>query len=480
MDYPTDLLIGGNLHPGRGTARPVENPANEDTITYVNDASDEDIQQAVRSASQAWREWASTPEHARAAALRQLATRIGDRREELSQLLVAEVGKPIVQAEAEIDATMAFTTHAASLLETRCDEIRYTGNRNEEIWTRRRPYGVCAAIIPWNYPSALVTRKLAPAVAAGNAIVIKADEKTPLSALAIARLVGESGLFPAGLINVVTGPGDRVGRALVRSPETDLITMTGSTGAGKAILADAAELVKPVSLELGGKAPFIVMADADLDVAVRDAVLSRHTNCGQVCIANERTFVHSSVYEKFSERYVEAVAGLTTADPRDRATEVGPKISRQELDKTVATMRASVAAGARIRIGGDRLSEGDYAHGHWCAPTVLTDVTDDMPVMRDELFGPVTPITSFSDWSDVVRRSNATDYGLSAYVYTNDLSVAMAASRDLSFGEVYINRAGPEEVNGFHAGFHQSGLGGDDGAHGLDGYFQKQTVYLNY
>lgn len=480
MTYQTRLLVAGELRQGGGAPRTVENPANQDVLATVHDASDADVAEAIDAAARAWQDWAVTPEAERATALRSLAARLDDRRDRLAEVLVAEVGKPIVEAEGEIGATVGFLTHTASLLETRVDEIRYTGNRDEEIWTRRRPYGVVAAIIPWNFPSALVTRKLGPALAAGNAIVLKADEKTPLSALAIAAEIAESGLFPPGLVSVLTGAGERVGRALVRSPHTNLVTMTGSSAAGKAILADAAVLVKPVSLELGGKAPFIVMPDSDIEIAARDAVTSRHLNCGQVCIANERTFVHESVYPEFVERYVDLVSSLIVGDPRERTTQVGPKVSGDELEKTLTGLRTSVSAGATVLTGGDRLTGSGYDRGYWVAPTVLGDVADDMPVMHDELFGPVTPVTPFGDWPEVVRRSNATRYGLSAYVYTSDLSVAMAASRDLSFGEVYVNRVGPEEVNGFHAGFHESGLGGDDGAHGLDGYFRKQTVYMRY
>lgn len=480
MPYSTELLIAGRQRPGGGSARAVENPANEETIAQVNDATLEDADEAINAAATAWKEWARVPEPERAAALRGLAALVRNSAADLSATIVAELGKPIRQAQDELGGTSGFLEHAASLLETRHDEIRYTGRAREEVWTRRRPRGVVAAIIPWNFPSALVTRKIGPAIAAGNAIVVKADEKTPLSALAIGDLVTRSGLFPDGLINVITGPGESVGRHLVRSPLTNLITMTGSSSAGKAILADAAELVKPVSLELGGKAPFIVMGDADVDRAVEDAVASRHMNCGQVCIANERTFVHRDIYEDFVQRYVSAVGDLVIADPADKATDVGPKVSNPELDKTLQILHDSVDAGARCLIGGGRPAGRAYQRGHWVQPAVLADVTDGMPIMTDEVFGPVTPITAFESYDEVITRANNTRYGLSAYVYTDDLSTAMSFSNDLEFGEVYINRAGPEEINGFHVGFKESGIGGDDGAHGLEGYFRKQTVYLRY
>jgi lactaldehyde dehydrogenase/glycolaldehyde dehydrogenase len=475
------LLIGGQLQPGGGSPREVENPATGAALCRVNDASGADAEQAIAAAAGSWRDWAAVPAPARAALLRRLAEQIGAEQDWLAEILVAEVGKPIIEAEGEVQAAVGFIRHAASLLETRTDEIRYTGTSDEEIWTRRQPHGVVAAIIPWNYPSALVTRKLGPALAAGNAIVIKADEKTPLSALAIAQIVARSGLLPDGLVSVLTGPGDTIGRALVQSPATDLITMTGSSEAGKAILADAASLVKPVHLELGGKAPFIVMADADLDLAVRDAVLSRHMNCGQVCIANERTFVHESLYDDFVSRYATQVGELVVGDPRARDTQVGPKVSRAELDKTLRILQESISHGALVLAGGAKLAgPPGMEAGHWMTPTVVAHVTDEMPIMRDEVFGPVTPISAFADWTEVAARANASRYGLSAYVYSASLRTAMLASRDLAFGEVYVNRAGPEEINGFHTGYRESGLGGDDGAHGLDGYFRKQTVYVRY
>jgi lactaldehyde dehydrogenase / glycolaldehyde dehydrogenase len=455
-------------------------PATGEVLVEVPDASLADATAAVEAAGRAWREWAAVPELARADALRKLGSLLRQDSDRLASIIVDELGKPIAEAEGEVGGTVGFVEHAASLLETQADEIRFTRNRREEIWTRRRPYGVVAAIVPWNFPSALVARKLGPALAAGNAIVLKADEKTPLSALAIAEIVHSSGLFPDGLVNVLTGPGESVGHALVTSAGTHLVTMTGSSEVGKEILASAARLVKPVHLELGGKAPFIVMPDADLGTAVTDAVASRHLNNGQVCIANERTFVHESIFDDFLGRYVASVEALVVGDPHDRRTQIGPKVSEDELAKTLSIVGRAVEQGAKVLTGGNQLTDGDFSRGTWMAPTVIGDVSDDMDVMRNEVFGPVTPVSSFANWDEVVRRANASPYGLSAYVYTSNLETAMTASRDLEFGEVYINRVGPEEINGYHAGFRESGLGGDDGAHGLDGYSRKQTTYVRY
>lgn len=474
--YSTHLLIDGALRPGNGPIRAVENPTTGKILVEVHDADLADVKDSILAAGRAGRIWAEIPEWERARGLSKLSQLISERHDELASIIVDELGKPITNAREEVAGAVAFINYAVSLLITRTDEIRYTGNQSEEIWTRQRPYGVVVAIVPWNFPLALVTRKLGPALAAGNALIVKTDEKTPLSALALARIVAESDLFPPGLINILTGPGETVGRALVRSSGTDLITMTGSSGSGKAILADAAPMVKPVHLELGGKAPFIVLDDANLDEAVSDAIKSRHLNCGQVCIANERTYVHESIYNEFLDRYVASVGQLTVGDPHDVMTQVGPKVSLAELDKSLALVRSAVSQGAEVLVGGTRLPRA----GYFMEPTVLGNVEDHMDVIKQEIFGPVTPVVSFKTWDEVARRANESCYGLSAYVYTKSLRAAMNVSRDLEFGEVYINRVGPEEVNGFHSGFRESGLGGDDGKYGLEGYFRKQTVYMRY
>jgi len=470
-------LIAGELREGRGASREIENPATAEPAAVVADATEEDVDLAVGGARRAGAEWARRTYAERADVLREVADAIDGVSGELAATLVAEVGKPIREAEDEAKGAAGFFRYAASLAETLTDEVRYSRTGRERIIVQRRPQGVVGAIIPWNYPAALTARKIAPALAAGNGIVLKPDEKTPLSALVIARLLASSSL-PEGLVSILCGGRD-IGRRLVRHPGTDMITMTGSVAAGRAILADAAEQVTPVSLELGGKAPFIVLADADLELAVEGAVRSRHANNGQVCIAAERIYVHDDVYEQFVAAYTERVGRLVVGDPASRSTDIGPKISAPELAKSLSAIDAARAAGAAVRLGGGALSEAPFDRGHWMAPTVLTDVDDRMAIMRDETFGPVTPIARFSSWAEVAQRANDSRYGLSAYVYTSDLGAAMAAMDDLDIGEIYLNRVGPEELNGFHVGYRESGLGGDDGPHGLDLYFRRQTVYLN-
>jgi lactaldehyde dehydrogenase / glycolaldehyde dehydrogenase len=462
-----------------GQTRPVIDPATEVELARVPEAEADDAAKAIDAASAAFRSWSRLPAAERGGYLRAIADGIRARADELARLVVAEQGKPISEAHGELEGTAGFFDYYSGLARTIQGDIVPSDLPGEEIWIRRVPHGVVVGIIPWNYPSALTARKVAPAIVAGNTIVLKPHEDTPLSALALMDVIREVGL-PAGVVNVVTGAGAEVGAALVRDPRTTFVSMTGSVRAGRQILQDAAERVTPVSLELGGKAPLIVFDDADLDIAIPSAITSRYMNCGQVCICNERTYVHSSVYDDFVERYVEAVRELRVGDPTEATTDIGPKINRPELDKVSAMVDDAVGAGARTLIGGNVLQDGSFEKGFWYEPTVLVDVDHSMSILHDEIFGPVTPIMAFDDLDEVVDLANDSNYGLSAYLFTNDFQRVMRTVNDVRFGEVYVNRVGPEALQGFHVGYGQSGLGGDDGHHGLDLYLQRQTVYANF
>lgn len=476
----TRMFIGGTWRDAAdGATRPVIDPATEQVLAEVAEGSAADATAAIDAAERAFPAWSALPAESRAGYLRRIAAGIREREEELAQLVVAEQGKPITEARGEIGGTVGFFEYYAGLARTIQGEILPSDLPGEEIWIRRVPHGVVAGIIPWNYPSALTARKVAPAILAGNTIVLKPHEDTPLSALAVMEIIEQAEL-PAGVVNTVLGAGTQVGAALVQDPRTAFVSMTGSVRAGKQILVDAAEHVTPVSLELGGKAPLIVLEDADLDIAVPSAVTSRYMNCGQVCICNERTYVHRSRLDEFLERYVDAVRALRIGDPRDESTDIGPKVNRAELDKVAAMVDGARDAGARVLTGGRVLDDGDQARGFWYAPTVVVDVDHSMPLLRDEIFGPVTPVMAFDDFDEVVGLANDSHYGLSAYLFSNDFQRIMRAVNDVRFGEVYVNRIGPEALQGFHVGYRQSGLGGDDGLHGLDLYLQRQTVYANF
>jgi lactaldehyde dehydrogenase/glycolaldehyde dehydrogenase len=411
--------------------------------------------------------------------MRRVAGLIRDNSAELARLVVQEQGKPISEARGEVGGAAEFFDYFAEFARRIEGEILPSDVRDEQVWIQRVPVGVVVAIIPWNYPAALVSRKVAPALIAGDTIVLKPHEITPLSALFMAKLFEQAGV-PRGVVNVVTGAGETVGERLVQARGVDLISMTGSVPAGKAIMRSATDHLTPVSLELGGKAPFIVMPDADLDLAVRSAVTSRFMNCGQVCICNERTFVHRDIYDEFFESFVARVKELKLGDPLEDATDVGPKVSGEELVKVEAMVADATARGASVILGGKRPQPSPTAKGYWYTPTIITDVTPDMPIMQDEIFGPVVPIAPFNRFEDAVIASNGSRYGLSAYLFTRDLKRVMSAVRDIDFGELYVNRIGPESLQGFHVGYRQSGVGGDDGSHGLEIYLKKKTIYVNY
>ena len=472
------LLLGGRRLTADET-RPVEDPATGEVLAEVPEATDANVTEALEAAAAAQRAWARTTHPQRAEVLAAVLAEIDRHAEELARIVVAEQGKPIAEARGEVDGAKAFLDVALGNKYRDVGELVAPNSAGEQIAIREEPYGVVAAIIPWNFPAAIFARKVGPALMAGNAVVVKPSELTPLSALAMARVCQLAGL-PDGLVNVVCGAGRAVGRQLVEHPLTSMVTLTGSTRAGREVLAQAAEKVMAVSLELGGKAPVLVFPDADLDLAVGKAFEARFWNCGQVCTCNERTYVHASLHDEFVARFVERARAIELGDPADDGTELGPKVSAPEWDKVKGLVDGAVTAGAKVVLGGGR-PEGDrFARGHWFAPTVLTGVSNDMEIVRREVFGPVLPVLPFDGYDEAIAWANSTDYGLTAYVFTENLRTAMRATDDLEFGEVYVNEVGPEQFQAFHSGWKLSGLGGDDGRHGYDRYVRRKTVYLRY
>jgi lactaldehyde dehydrogenase/glycolaldehyde dehydrogenase len=472
------MLIGGRRVTTAAT-RPVENPATGEQLAAVPEATADHVAEALAAAAAAQRAWARASHPQRAEVLAAVMAEIDRHAEELARIVVAEQGKPITEARGEIGGARLFLDVALGNKYRDVGELVAPNTAGEQIAIREEPYGVVAAIIPWNFPAAIFARKVGPALMAGNAVVVKPSELTPLSALAMARVCQLAGV-PDGLVNVVCGEGRVVGRQLVEHPLTSMVTLTGSTRAGQEILAQAAGKVMAVSLELGGKAPVIVFPDADLDLAVGKAFEARFWNCGQVCTCNERTYVHASLHDEFVARFAELARGIRIGDPAADDTELGPKVSAAEWDKVKGLVDGAVAAGAKVVLGGDRPEGGRFTRGHWFAPTVLTGVSNDMEVVQREVFGPVLPVLPFDGYDEVIAWANSTDYGLTSYVFTEDLRTAMRASDDLEFGEVYVNAVGPEQFQAFHSGWKLSGLGGDDGRHGYDRYVRRKTVYLRY
>jgi len=456
----------------------VENPANERVLATIVEGSADDAQRALEAARRAGQAWARVPPIERGRLVSRLADAVGTDAERLALILVAEQGKPLDQARGEVGAAENFLRYAAENARRIRGDIFPSDHVDEEIHIRRVPHGVVVGLTAWNYPLALAARKLGPALVAGNAFVLLSHEFTPLSGLELAALADRVG-FPSGLFNVLTGRGRVVGQALVESPLTDLITMTGSTRAGQEIYAAGAKGLKVIRLELGGKAPLIVMDDADLELAVSSAVTARFANCGQVCTCNERMYLHRSIADEFTERFVERTRALGIADPMT-SPDLGPKISGGEVEKIVAIVEQGITAGAEVLLEGGPLNDGEYAKGHWYAPTVVSVDDNASPLMQQEIFGPVVPLMAVDSLEQAIDYANRTEYGLSAYVYTADQRRIMQAAQALDFGELYINRGIGEQVQGFHTGWKHSGLGGEDGQHGFEGYLRKQTMYLNW
>jgi lactaldehyde dehydrogenase/glycolaldehyde dehydrogenase len=473
-----ELFIGGQWI-ATGETRPVLDPATEEVVGEAPEATVSHAEQALEAAREAQREWGRRSYLERAAVVQQIVARIRARSEELARLVVAEQGKTITEARGEIAGTAGFFEYYTSFARGQIGALYAPDAPGEQIVSRLVPYGVVVGIIPWNYPAALFARKVGPAIMAGNSIVLKPHEDTPLTALALARICEEAGV-PAGVVNVVCGAGRVVGDALVRHPITQLVTVTGSVRAGREILAAAAEDITVVSLELGGKAPFIVMADADLDQAVQAAFEARVWNCGQVCTCNERTYVQAPVFDQFIEKYVATAKALRIGDPTRDDTQMGPKVNRPEVEKVQRFVDEAVRQGAQVVLGGGRPEGPQFERGYWFAPTVLTNVRNDWDIVQQEVFGPVLPVQSFDDFEHAVALANDSPYGLTSYIYTRDFQTAMRAADALHSGEVYINKIGPEQLQGFHGGYGLSGLGGDDGPHGFERYHRRKTVYLKY
>jgi lactaldehyde dehydrogenase/glycolaldehyde dehydrogenase len=456
----------------------VENPATEEIIAKVPAGTTADAERALEAARSAQSAWEALPPIERGDLLRRLAQLVAGNRDRLARIVVAEQGKPLAEARGEVDGTILYLTHAAEEARRITGDILPSDEPDEQIWIQRVAHGVVVALTAWNYPLALAARKLGPALVAGNTVVVKSHEGTPLSALELAQLVQQAD-FPAGVVNVVTGDGPTVGETLVSHPITNLITMTGSTRAGQEIYKAAADDLKVLRLELGGKAPFIVAEDADIGAAVQSALVSRFENCGQICICNERMYVHEKIADEFMDRFLAAVSRLEVGDPMTKV-DIGPKFSADELEKVSSMVDEARSAGAEVLAGGKPLSEGEFEKGYWYPPTVLTNVNNDMEIMQQEVFGPVIPIMKVGDFDEALALANDSRYGLSAYVFSNNVRRLMRLVRDLNFGEIYVNRPGGDAAHAFHGGYRHSGLGGEDGKYGLEGYFRKKTIYVNF
>jgi lactaldehyde dehydrogenase/glycolaldehyde dehydrogenase len=456
----------------------VLSPSTGELVGVIPAGCVDDAQDALEIAQQAQKAWAKYTPRARATILRKFAAGIRDNLDDLAELLVKEQGKLLEVAKMEVNVTATFVEYACDNALTLQGDILPSDHENEKIYIHKVPKGVVVAITAWNFPLALAGRKIGPALVTGNSIVIKPTQETPLATMELGRIANEAGI-PAGVLNIVNGTGSVVGQHLCESDITQLITMTGSTRAGQIIYQAAGKHLTPVMLELGGKAPFIVMEDADLDKAVDDAVTARFANCGQVCTCAERLYVHQDIYEAFMAKFLPKVKAIKVGDPMDPNTDMGPKVNANEIKNIHDLVQKSIAQGATLATGGKVAHVAGFEGGNWYEPTVLVDVNQDNILAHEETFGPVLPIIKISSIDDAIRYTNDSEYGLSAYLYTKNLNYIHQSIAEMEVGEVYVNRGLGEQHQGFHNGWKMSGMGGEDGKYGLEQYVEKKTVYFN-
>ncbi|RIX79637.1 NAD-dependent succinate-semialdehyde dehydrogenase [Acidovorax cavernicola] len=454
-----------------GATLEVCNPATGALIATVPDMGAEETRRAIAGASRALKSWRAQTAEARAAVLRRWFALMQQHQEDLAQLMTAEQGKPLAEARGEI-------AYAASYIEWFAEEARRIYGStvpspwaDKQIVVVREPVGVCAAITPWNFPAAMITRKVAPALASGCTIVVKPASQTPLSALAMVELAVRAGV-PAGVFSVLTGNARAIGGALTASPDVRKLTFTGSTEIGRVLAAQCAPTLKRMSLELGGNAPFIVFEDADLDAAVEGAMVSKYRNTGQTCVCANRLLVHEKVYDAFAAKLRVAVQAMRVGNGVEEGVAQGPLIDEPSLAKVEELVADAVALGATVHMGGRRHALG----GTFYEPTILTGVTPAMRIAREEVFGPVAPLFRFGSDEEAVRMANDTEFGLAAYFYSRDHQRIRRVSAALEYGMVGINSGLISTAVAPFGGVKQSGMGREGGAVGIDEYLD--TKYL--
>jgi lactaldehyde dehydrogenase/glycolaldehyde dehydrogenase len=474
----TQLFINGEfLDNGDREMRPNINPATEEVISEFPMATAADVDAAVDAAFEAQKSWEKLPAIERAGYLYELADAILAKQEAFARATAEEMGKPLAQAMDEAGWLPAYIQFFAGLARHMKGEIIPSDRPNENIFMYKVPLGVCAGIMPWNFPLFLIGRKVAPALVAGNTVVLKASSDCPNGAYEFAKVVAESSL-PKGVINVITGPGGVTGDALCANKKVAMISMTGSTEVGKKIMANAAQNVTKVSLELGGKAPVIVMNDCDLDATVDHVIASRIINTGQVCNAAERVYVQEGIAEAFTQKVIEKMSAVTYGPALGGTFDMGPMVNKKQQEHVAELVQSAIDEGATIACGGKAATVD--GKGWFFEPTVVTGCTHEMRIMREEIFGPVLPISTFKTLDEAIEKANDCDFGLTSSIYTTDYDTAMRALNEIKFGETYINREHFEAFQGFHAGMRMSGLGGDDGEHGLEEFLQTHVCYVDY
>ncbi len=457
---------------GTGNTFPVINPANGETLAVVADCGAAETRRAVAAAEAALPAWRAKTAGARAQILRRWHDLIMENAEDLALLMTLEQGKPLAESRGEVRYGATFIEWFAEEGKRAYGDVIPPHQAGLRLLVTKQPVGVIAAITPWNFPNAMITRKVAPALAAGCTVVLKPSEETPLSALALAELASRAG-FPAGVLNIITGlDAPAIGRELTDNPVVRKLSFTGSTEVGKLLMRQCAGTVKKISLELGGNAPFIVFADADLDAAVEGAVASKYRNAGQTCVCANRLFVQNDVYEAFLEKFTAAVLKQKVGSGIEQGVSIGPLINAEALEKVVRLVSDASGKGARVLTGGHALQ------GTFYEPTVLADVDGKMDIMHEEIFGPVAPVTRFDTEEEVIGMANDTPYGLAAYFYGRDIGRVFRVAEALEYGMVGVNTSLIATAVAPFGGVKESGIGREGSRYGLEEFMEVKYICL--
>ena len=456
-----------------GDTLAVKNPATGETIAEITKCGTAETRRAIEAADKAWPAWRAKSAKERSGLLRQWFDRMMAAQEDLAQIMTAEQGKPLAESRGEI-------AYGASYLEWFAEEAKRiygdtipAPSADKRVVVVRQPVGVVACITPWNFPNAMLARKIAPALAAGCTVVCKAANETPLSALAMVELAERAGI-PAGVINIVGGITKEIGAELTGNPLVRKLTFTGSTAVGKLLMQQCAGTVKRTSMELGGNAPFIVFDDADLDAAVKGAIICKFRNAGQTCVCANRIIVQEGVYDEFAEKLMSAMASLQLGNGADEGVNVGPLINETAANDVLAFVEDAIAKGAHVAAGGSRSDLGSC----FVEPTVLTDVSDDMRVFREEIFGPVAPLFKFATEEEAIRIANDTEFGLACYFYARDVGRVWRVAEGLEYGIVGINEGIISNEAAPFGGIKESGQGREGSKYGLDDYLEIKYLCM--
>ncbi|MFV0558323.1 MAG: NAD-dependent succinate-semialdehyde dehydrogenase [Enterococcus sp.] len=472
---PHKLFINGQWQPGQRPPVPVINPATGETLTLVEQADPTDVNTAIQAAKQAFASWSKLAPNKRAQYMNTIADLIEENHEHLARIMTLEQGKPLSESLAEIQSDADnFRWNAAEGQRTYGEIVPSPDNQHWLV--TKQPIGVVAAITPWNFPSNMIARKIAPALATGCTLIMKPSKETPLSALALGEIFTAANL-PAGVINILLGNSREVGELLTQSPDIQKITFTGSTKVGTQLYLQSAPTLKKVSLELGGHAPFIVFPDANLELAAQSLVAAKFRNNGQVCTAPNRIFLHQQIKDAFIKLLLKQMPEITIGNGLENPT-IGPLINQAAVEKISQQLADAKEKGAQILYGGAALTHAPFDQGSFFEPTVLTDVTSEMLIYQEETFGPVIPIIEFQETSAVIEDANDTPYGLAAYLFSNNMQLISKATKELDYGMIGVNEMAISNPAVPFGGVKHSGFGRENGKYGVEEYLEVKFIAL--